>query len=125
MNGVKLEELESLIKTTLSEIEKMLSTKTVVGEPITVEGNTIIPLVSIGFGFGGGGGKGSGQKDKGEGIGAGTGGAGSVKPVGVVIVSKEGVRLETVKGPTLSASLAQVAGEAMSRREKKEAKKEE
>jgi uncharacterized spore protein YtfJ len=125
MNGMKLEELESLIKTTLSEIEKMLTTKTVVGEPITVEGNTIIPLISIGFGFGGGGGKGTGQKDKGEGIGAGTGGAGSVKPVGVVVVSKEGVKLETVKGPSLAESLAHVAGEAMARREKKEEKKEE
>ena len=37
-----MEEVQNLIKTCLSEIERMLSTKTVVGEPITVEGNTII-----------------------------------------------------------------------------------
>ncbi len=35
----------------------MLNTKTVVGEPITVEGNILIPLISVGFGFGVGAGK--------------------------------------------------------------------
>ena len=47
--------VEQLFKKTVDEIEKMLNTKTVVGEPITVNGNTLIPLVSIGFGFGAGG----------------------------------------------------------------------
>jgi len=51
-------DVEQLVKMTLGEIERLLSTKAVVGEPIVVEGNTIIPLVSIGFGFGGGGGTG-------------------------------------------------------------------
>jgi uncharacterized spore protein YtfJ len=37
----------------ISEIEPMLSTKTVVGVPITVDGNTLIPLICVGFGFGG------------------------------------------------------------------------
>jgi len=49
-------DVEQLVKITLSEIERILSTKAVVGEPMTIEGNTIIPLVSLGFGFGGGGG---------------------------------------------------------------------
>lgn len=47
-----MEVVENLVKTTLGEIEKLLSTKTVVGEPITVSGTTLIPLVSLGFGFG-------------------------------------------------------------------------
>ena len=33
-----MEVVENLVKTTLGEIEKVLSTRTVVGEPITVEG---------------------------------------------------------------------------------------
>ena len=37
--------IENLVKTTLAEIEKLLSTKTVVGEPITIEGTTIVPLI--------------------------------------------------------------------------------
>ena len=50
--------VEKLVKTTLGEIEKVLGSKTVVGEPITVGESTIIPLLSIGFGFGGAGGAG-------------------------------------------------------------------
>ena len=48
----------------------MLTSKTVVGEPLTAEGITLIPLLSIGFGFGAGGGEGKGQgKQTGEGSG--------------------------------------------------------
>ena len=57
-----MEDVEKLVKTTLSEIEKLLNTKSVVGEPITVDGNTIIALSSFGFGFGAGGGSGKESK---------------------------------------------------------------
>ena len=46
-----IDDVEKLIKTAMSEIKRLLSTKTVVGEPITNEGNTLIPLISVGFGF--------------------------------------------------------------------------
>ena len=94
-----MEVVENLVKTTLGEIEKVLSTKTVVGEPIIVEGTTIIPLISVGFGFGAGGGSGKGEaKQKGEGAGGGTAGGAWVRPKAVVIVDKEGVRIESIKG---------------------------
>jgi uncharacterized spore protein YtfJ len=96
-------EVESVIKTTLEEIEKVLSTKTVVGEPITIEGNTMIPLISIGFGFGAGAGSGRGEKQKGEGTGAGTGGAAGIKPVAVIVINKEGVRVEAIMGSMVTA----------------------
>ena len=99
-----MEHVEKLLKTALGEIERVLSTKTVVGEPITVEGNTLIPLISIGFGFGAGGGSGKPAKQaEGEGLGAGTGGGGGIKPVAVVVINKDGVRVEPVKGGTASA----------------------
>ncbi len=94
-----MEVVEDLVKTTLGEIEKVLSTKTVVGEPITVEGATIIPLISIGFGFGAGGGSGKGEaKQRGEGAGGATAGVAWVRPKAVVIVDKEGVRVESIRG---------------------------
>jgi len=90
--------VENLAKTTLEEIEKVLTTRTVVGEPMTVEGVTLIPLISVGFGFGAGGGSGRGEsKQKGEGAGGGTGGGAWVRPVAVVIIDKEGVRIEPVR----------------------------
>ena len=86
-----MEHVESLLKVALAEIERLLSTRTVVGEPITVEGNTIIPLVAVGFGFGAGGGSGKEQKKTSmEGLGGGTGGGGGIKPVAVIIVNKDG-----------------------------------
>jgi uncharacterized spore protein YtfJ len=96
-------EVESVVRTTLEEIEKVLSTKTVVGEPMTFEGNTLVPLISIGFGFGAGAGTGKGDKQKGEGTGAGAGGAAGVKPVAVIIIGKEGVRIEPIMGSMATA----------------------
>ena len=98
-----MEDVEKLLKTAMGEIERLLSTKAVVGEPITYEGNTVIPLVSVGFGFGAGGGTGKMKTgEAGEGTGAGTGGGGGVKPVAVVIINKDGVRLEPIKGAATS-----------------------
>ena len=55
-------DIDNLFGKAISEIERMLNTKTVVGEPITVEGNTLIPLISVGFGFGVGAGEGTDPK---------------------------------------------------------------
>jgi uncharacterized spore protein YtfJ len=99
-----MENVESLVKTTLGEIEKVLSTKTVVGEPVTMQDTTLIPLITAGFGFGAGGGSGKGEgKQKGEGYGGGTGGGAWVKPVAVVIVTKAGVKVEPIMGSLAGA----------------------
>jgi uncharacterized spore protein YtfJ len=91
--------VEELTKTTLEEIEKVLSARTVVGEPTTIEGRTMIPLISVGFAFGAGGGSGrSEMKQKGEGEGGGTGGGAWVRPVALVIIDKDGVKVESVRG---------------------------
>jgi uncharacterized spore protein YtfJ len=106
-----MNEIENLFGKAIDEIERMLNTKTVVGEPITVEGNTLIPLISVGFGFGVGAGEGSHPKN-GPGRGGGTGGGGGVKPIALVIINKDGVRVEPVKGPAASLleKVADVAG---------------
>ena len=94
-----MEIVESLTKTTLEQIEKVLTTRTVVGEPITIESTTLLPLISVGFGFGAGGASGKGEaKQKGEGAGGGTGGGAWVKPIAMVIIDKEGVRIEPIMG---------------------------
>ncbi|MEN8727667.1 MAG: spore germination protein GerW family protein, partial [Sulfurovum sp.] len=76
-----MEHVKDVLKTSLEELERVLDTKTVVGEPIVIEGNTLIPLISIGFGFGAGGGTGKSEKGDDEGVGAGTGGGGGIRPV--------------------------------------------
>jgi uncharacterized spore protein YtfJ len=99
-----MEQVDSFMRTAVGEIQKVLSAKTVAGEPIAVEGATLIPLVSLGCWFGAGGGSGKAEaKQKGEGIGGGGGGAAGVKPVAVVIIDKEGVRIEPIKGALATA----------------------
>ena len=97
-----MKNVEELFNKTTSEIENMINTRTVVGEPITIEGNTLIPLISVGFGFGAGGGEGTDPK-RGAGTGGGTGGGGGVKPVALIIINKDGVRVEPIIGGTASA----------------------
>ena len=116
-----MEETRNLVKTSVEEIKGVLSADRVVGEPIIVGGNTIIPLVSVGFGFGGGGGTGKGgksEKDTGEGRGGGTGGGGGVKPVALIIVNEEGVRVEAIRGglSSLADSVSDLVVKVMEKR---------
>ena len=110
-----MEDIEKLFDKAVGEIERMLNTKTVVGDPITVDGNTLIPLINVGFGFGVGGGQGSDPKH-GSGHGGGTGGGGGVKPVALIIINKDGVRVEPIKSGTASVleKVAESIGKAAS-----------
>jgi uncharacterized spore protein YtfJ len=94
-----MNEIEELLKVTLEEMEKVMSARTVVGDPITFEDKSLIPLVSIGMGFGAGMGTGKGTStEKGGGAGGGIG----IKPVAVIIIDKEGARVELLKHPPSS-----------------------
>jgi uncharacterized spore protein YtfJ len=99
-----MDDIEKLVKTTLGEIEKVLDSKTVVGEPITIEGTTLIPLMSVGFGFAAGGGSGKGEaKEATEGGGSGSGGGAGVRPIAIIVIDKDGVRIEPIKGGMATA----------------------
>lgn len=92
-----MENLESLVKSTIGEIEKILNTKSIIGEPVRLEGTTIIPLIQLGFGFGIGSGTGKRpQAVQEEGAGSGIGAGGGVKPVAMIVIDKNGVRIEPV-----------------------------
>jgi len=112
-----MNDIESLFGKTVSEIERMLNSKTVVGDPIEIEGNTLIPLVNVGFGFGVGSGEGTEPK-KGSGHGGGTGGGGGVKPVALIVVNADGVRVEPVKSGAASVfeTVAETVGKVASAR---------
>jgi uncharacterized spore protein YtfJ len=117
-----MDHVESLLKATLAEAERILSTRTVVGEPINIEGQTIIPLVAVGFGFGAGGGSGKDPKTaRLEALGAGSGAGGGVKPVAVIIVNKDGVRLESIRRG--AANVVEKVGEAVGKIIEKRAEK--
>lgn len=127
-----MDDLERLVKTTMAEIERLVNTKTLVGDPIVVGDNTLIPLISVGFGFGAGSNSGiSTAKQKGEMSGAGSGGGAGIKPVAVIIVNSEGVKVEPVMSGVSGAieKVTEMAPKAIEKivgatKEKKEEKKE-
>jgi uncharacterized spore protein YtfJ len=119
-----MEIVEDLVKTTLGEIEKALSAKTVVGEPITIGDATLIPVISVGFAFGAGGGQSTSEsKRTGEGAGSGVGGGAWAKPSAVIVVDKDGVRIEPLTGrmsfalEKLGETLPQMLETVMQKRE--------
>lgn len=94
---------EKLLKTAFGEIERVVTANIVVGDPLNVEGKTIIPVVGMSADFGGGGGSGMGKEtseseaSEAAGFGAGGGGAGcgfTIKPVALIIIDKDEVQIE-------------------------------
>lgn len=81
---------EELLKTTVDELEKLVSTKNIIGDPITMGERIVVPVASYGFGFGGGYAKGC---DAMKGDGAGSGAGAGIKPIALIIIDS------TVKGP--------------------------
>ena len=98
-----VQDVEKMIQTALGQIEGVLDSKSVVGEPLTVGEYTIVPLISIGFAFGVGTGTGKSEEFiKGEGTGGASAGGGGVKPVAVVVIGPQGAKVEPLKGATAS-----------------------
>ena len=73
------------------------------GEPVTVEGKTVIPVAKIGYGFGVGTGHAASWEDSGAGVrekslpaGGGVGGGMTSSPVGFIEVSEGETRIEPI-----------------------------
>ncbi|AKB73470.1 hypothetical protein MSLAZ_0209 [Methanosarcina lacustris Z-7289] len=107
--------VEETIKEIASELEKIATTKTVVGEPITAAGKTIIPVSKITMGFGAGGGE--GKKDNESGYGGGGGAGAKIEPVAFIMLSEEDAKIFRIseKGDvgSLLSSLQEVVPEIM------------
>ena len=87
--------VSDLIKNVMDELESVMQTKTVVGDPITAGDYTVIPVSKVSFGFGAGGG-GSEKNKKGT-TGEGVGGGWSIEPLAFFVVGTEGARLYSLK----------------------------
>ena len=86
--------IAELIKNTLKEAQELMTSKTVVGEPIKTDTHTVIPVSKVMFGFGGGGAEGDKKGKKGNG--QGVGGGWSIEPVAFVVVGEDGAKLMTI-----------------------------
>ncbi|KCZ73412.1 hypothetical protein ANME2D_00478 [Candidatus Methanoperedens nitroreducens] len=107
---------EEIIKTITEEIATMISTKTVIGEHITIDGRIIIPVTRVSFGFGSGGGTGRNKAGE-EGIGSGGAGGASIQPIAFLVITPEDVQLLSIKGKGTIARLAEIMPEMMEKYE--------
>jgi uncharacterized spore protein YtfJ len=90
-------------KTTVAELIKRVtqmqesaSARTVFGEPVQLNGRTIIPIAKVSYGFGLGMGAGGDKEHGATGEGGGGGGGASIRPVAVLEVSGESTKLKPV-----------------------------
>lgn len=83
------------LETMFSKLDNFVSSKTVVGEPIEMNGVTIIPLVDVSFGMGTGSSD-SRQEKNGKSSGAGGMGA-KITPSAVMVIANGSVQLINVK----------------------------
>ncbi|KXS44548.1 MAG: Sporulation protein YtfJ [Methanolobus sp. T82-4] len=89
--------VEEIIKDISGELERLVNTKTVVGDPVVCGDTTIIPVTKVSFGFGSGGGEGK-KKDAEEGFGGGGGAGAKIEPIAFIIMSPDGVELLPITG---------------------------
>jgi uncharacterized spore protein YtfJ len=119
--------VEDTIREIASELEKIATTKTVVGDPITASGKTIIPISKISMGFGAGGGE--GKRDSESGYGGGGGAGAKIEPVAFIMLSEEEARIFRIseRGDTgsLISSLPELVPEIMDKLKSMIGKKKE
>ena len=93
--------LPNMLESTIEKIRDMVKANTVVGDPITVENTTLIPISKISIGLGGGGFDLTSKKDArqddpfGGGVAAGV----KVTPVAFLVIKGGNVRMLPVAAP--------------------------
>jgi len=123
---------EDLFEKSLNEVDRLIHEGSILGEPVEVNGCTIVPVFGYGFGFGAG----FGGSDK-NGQRGGAGAGGGLSPVALVIIDKavkgiEGVRVVPVRKPGPVTEAINALGEGilpkvvdMMKKEKEEGEEEE
>jgi len=106
--------LKEDLETIVSHLEKMVSTKTIVGDPIASGNTTIIPILTASFGFGSGGGEGN---DPSHGAGKGSGGGAGAKlaPTALIIVQGDDVKVYSLAQKGTLEKLAELIPEVLAK----------
>lgn len=114
--------IENLVKTVLEELRALVNTEAVVGKPVTVGNQTIIPVAKISVGFGAGGGKSQEKEDGGSGMGGGA----QIDPVAFIVVSDDRTQIIPLVGKDIMwGKIVDIVPDLMSRFTKARKSKEE
>jgi uncharacterized spore protein YtfJ len=80
------------VETLVSHLHNLVSSKTVIGEPIVSGNATIIPILTASFGFGLGSGEGT-EPNKSAGKGGGGGAGAKLSPTALVIIQEGDIKV--------------------------------
>jgi sporulation protein YtfJ len=95
-------EATEILDALMRNMREIISTKTIIGEPIQSNGTTILPVMKVTLGFAAGAGSGKSEKPGQNttamgGSGGGGGGGVSISPVGFLVVDADRAMLITPK----------------------------
>ena len=127
--------IEGMMGVTMEKIRQLVDANTIIGEPITVDGATIIPISRVTFGFASGGSDfpSKVQSEK-EFFGGGTGAGISINPIAFLTISNGNVKLLQIDPYNSSADrivgmvpdvVDKISGIVSKKSEEKKAKKAE
>lgn len=92
--------LAKIFQAWTESLERGASVKNVFGDPIELQGRTLVPVARVAYGFGAGRGHGKSDdaKKPADAEDGGGGGGASAKPIGVLEVTDEGTRFIPTRG---------------------------
>jgi uncharacterized spore protein YtfJ len=98
------------LMTRIGQLHHKATVKTVFGDPMTMNGRTIIPVANVRYAFGVGMGRGKSEKQEGSGEGGGGGGGGGggvmIRPVAILEIGDQDTRVKPIPDVTRLALAA-------------------
>ncbi len=86
------DKVKDLVKTSLDKVKELSDADTIIGDPIKLDGVTIIPVSKVSYGFAAGGSD-LPSKSSSELFGGGTGGGVTIQPIAFIVVANGDVKL--------------------------------
>ncbi len=86
------DKVKELVKTSLDKVKELSDADTIIGEPIKLDGVTIIPISKVSYGFAAGGSDLPSKNNSGL-FGGGTGGGVTIQPIAFIVVANGDVKL--------------------------------
>jgi uncharacterized spore protein YtfJ len=101
--------------TLADHLEKLINTRTVVGEPTTTGNITFIPIITATFGFGAGGGEGTDPQSKMGGKGNGGGVGGKLTPSALIVIKGDDAQVYSLGSKGTLEKLIELAPDLASK----------
>ena len=86
------DKVKDLVRTSLDKVKELSDADTIIGDPIKLDGVTIIPVSKVSYGFAAGGSD-LPSKTSSELFGGGTGGGVTIQPIAFIVVANGDVKL--------------------------------